>query len=67
MYSGATIMMLGPYLAFRSLFVLIGMVISFIPLMRMRMKMEEETLLGTFGDEYRDYIKRTKRFIPYIF
>lgn len=67
MYSGATIMMLGPYLAFRSLFVLIGMVIFFIPLMRMRMKMEEETLLGTFGDEYRDYIKRTKRFIPYIF
>lgn len=67
MYSGATIMMLGPYLAFRSLFVLIGMIIFFIPMMRMRMKMEEETLLQTFGDEYRDYMKRTKRFIPFIF
>jgi protein-S-isoprenylcysteine O-methyltransferase Ste14 len=66
MYSGAILMMLGPFLVFRSLLVLIVIFILFMPLMRMRMKMEEETLIGTFGDEYRDYIKRTKRFIPFI-
>lgn len=32
-----------------------------------RVKVEEKALIGQFGDEYRDYMKRSKRFIPFIF
>lgn len=67
MYFGAILMMLGSYIAFRSLLVLIGIVISYIPLMKMRIKTEEETLIGTFGDDYRNYIKQTKKLIPFIY
>jgi len=67
MYFGAIIMMLGPYIAFRSILLLIGTVITYIPLMRMRIKMEEETLIGTFGDDYKNYMKRTKKLIPFIY
>jgi len=67
MYFGAIFMMLGSYIAFRSLLVLIGIVISYIPLMKMRITMEEETLIGTFGDDYGNYIKQTKKLIPFIY
>jgi protein-S-isoprenylcysteine O-methyltransferase Ste14 len=67
MYFGAILMMLGPYIAFRSIILLIGTVISYIPLMKARIKLEEETLIGTFGDEYRNYIKRTKKLISFIY
>jgi len=67
MYFGAILMMLGPYIAFRSLFVLIATVISYIPLMRARIKIEEETLIGTFGEEYKKYIRQTKKLIPFIY
>jgi protein-S-isoprenylcysteine O-methyltransferase Ste14 len=67
MYFGAIFMMLGSYIAFRSLLVLIITIISYIPLMKMRIKMEEETLIGTFGDDYRNYIKQTKKLIPLIY
>lgn len=67
MYFGAIFMMLGSYIAFRSLLVLIVIAISYIPLMKMRIKMEEETLIGTFGDDYRNYIKQTKKLIPFIY
>ncbi len=67
MYFGAILMMLGPYIAFRSILVLIGTVVSYIPLMKMRIKLEEETLIGTFGDDYKNYIKRTRKLIPLIY
>jgi protein-S-isoprenylcysteine O-methyltransferase Ste14 len=67
MYFGAILMMLGPFFAFRSLFVLIAVVILYLFLMRMRIKIEEETLIGTFGDDYRNYVKRTKKLIPLIY
>ena len=67
MYFGAILMMLGSYIAFRSLLVLIGIIISYIPLMKMRINTEEETLIGTFGDDYRNYIKQTKKLIPLIY
>jgi protein-S-isoprenylcysteine O-methyltransferase Ste14 len=67
MYFGAILMMLGPYIAFRSIIVLICTVISYIPLMRLRIGFEEETLIGAFGDEYRNYIKQTKKLIPFIY
>jgi protein-S-isoprenylcysteine O-methyltransferase Ste14 len=67
MYFDAIFMMLTPYLAFRSLFVLIEMIILNIFIMRLRIKIGEETLIGTFGEEYRNYMNRTKRLIPFIY
>jgi len=67
MYFGATMMMLGPFIAFRGLFVFIIIIFYYLIVMKMRMQMEEEILIGAFGDEYRDYMKRTKRIIPFIY
>jgi protein-S-isoprenylcysteine O-methyltransferase Ste14 len=36
-------------------------------LLMARIRMEEEMLLGAFGDEYRDYVKRTRRLIPFVY
>lgn len=67
MYFGAIFMTLGPYFAFRSIFVLIGMMILYTFLMKIRIQIEEETLIGTFGDDYRNYMKRTKKLFPFIY
>ena len=32
-----------------------------------RIPEEEQMLIETFGDDYRNYMKRTKRLIPYIY
>ena len=31
-----------------------------------RIRREEKLMLETFGDEYRQYMMRTKRLVPYI-
>lgn len=67
MYFGGIFMMLGPYLAFRSIFVLTGIIILDIYLLNMRIKIEEETLIRAFGVDYRNYIKRTKKLVPFIY
>ncbi len=38
-----------------------------IPLILYRIKIEENLLTEKFGDEYRDYVKKTKKLIPYIY
>ncbi|MFX0037928.1 MAG: methyltransferase family protein [Promethearchaeota archaeon] len=67
MYFGGIFMMIGPYLAFRSIILLILMTILNFFLVKMRIEIEEETLIGTFGDDYKNYIKRTKKLIPLIY
>jgi protein-S-isoprenylcysteine O-methyltransferase Ste14 len=37
-----------------------------LTLIVLRTRREEELLLARFGDEYRAYLKRTRRFIPLI-
>lgn len=41
--------------------------LGLIPFIVYRIGIEESMLLDRFGDEYRDYMKRTKRMIPYIY
>ncbi len=47
----------------------IGFVIMIliIPLFLYRLRIEEEMLLERFGDEYRNYITKTKRLLPYVY
>ncbi|MFX0013420.1 MAG: isoprenylcysteine carboxylmethyltransferase family protein [Promethearchaeota archaeon] len=40
--------------------------IATIVVIILRIKKEEEVMIGKFGDEYIQYMKRTKRFIPFI-
>ncbi|MFK7789378.1 MAG: isoprenylcysteine carboxylmethyltransferase family protein [Phycisphaeraceae bacterium] len=38
-----------------------------IVLLRIKAKREEQALIGVFGDQYRDYMKHTGRFVPKLF
>ncbi|MFX1284664.1 MAG: methyltransferase family protein [Promethearchaeota archaeon] len=66
-YAGGLIVTIGLELAFRSLIILSLHTIIFFIIFRDRMKREEIVLLNKFGDEYREYINKTKRLIPYIY
>lgn len=44
-----------------------GLVLLAFILVALRTQNEEEHLIAKFGDEYRDYMKRTGRFMPKIF
>jgi len=39
----------------------------FTPLILYRIRIEEKILIEKFGDKYREYMKKTKKLIPYIY
>jgi len=41
--------------------------LALIPLILYRIEIEERMLLQRFGDEYRDYMRRTKKLIPFLY
>jgi len=41
--------------------------LGFIPFTLYRIRIEEKMLIDTFGDEYREYTKKTKKIIPFIY
>lgn len=65
-YLGEITSVLGMSLALSSLIGL-AMTVLLVPLLIWRMGTEEEMLLAQFGDEYREYMRRTKRLIPDIY
>ncbi|MDM7913465.1 MAG: isoprenylcysteine carboxylmethyltransferase family protein [Methanotrichaceae archaeon] len=65
-YLGEIASVLGMSLALSSLIGL-AMTILLFPLLIRRMETEEEMLLAQFGNEYREYMQRTKRLIPGIY
>ncbi len=40
---------------------------ALIPMLILRIKLEERVLAARFGQEYSEYARRTKRFIPYVY
>ncbi|MFX0123366.1 MAG: methyltransferase family protein, partial [Candidatus Hodarchaeota archaeon] len=66
-YAGGLIITIGLELAFRSLIILSLHTLVFLLIFRDRMQREEIVLSDKFGKEYRDYVKKTKRLIPYIY
>lgn len=52
-------------LLFHSLYGFLVMVLI-LPFILYRIRIEEQMLLEKFGDEYRDYMKNSKRLIPYV-
>ena len=66
-YTGALMTIFGVGLAFTNWLSLIGvMVITFVGY-GYRVWVEEKTLVNALGDPYRQYMERTKRFIPFVY
>jgi protein-S-isoprenylcysteine O-methyltransferase Ste14 len=42
-------------------------VIGLFMIFRSRIRLEEELLLVAFGDEYREYMERTWRWVPRVY
>jgi protein-S-isoprenylcysteine O-methyltransferase Ste14 len=66
-YAGGVIGIIGFYLAFRSMFVLIAIWIIYFTIFRHRLLFEEKMMNEAFGDKYKEYMKKTKRLIPFIY
>ena len=67
MYLGTILALLGPFLAFRSIIMLILTMVFYIVLIIKRMAKEEKMLIDAFGEEYISYMKQTKRLIPLLY
>lgn len=65
-YLSSIIYGLGVPLFFSSVYGFLIMLLI-IPLIFYRIKIEENMLLEEFGDEYQEYIKQTKKLIPYLY
>jgi protein-S-isoprenylcysteine O-methyltransferase Ste14 len=66
-YSGGLIGVGGFYVASGSLVVLVTVTALYFAVIRHRLIFEERMLVEEFGDEYRDYMKKTWRLIPFIY
>ena len=65
-YFGAILVVLGMPIGTASWIALPPMLLL-IPLVVYRMGIEERLLLAEFGDDYRAYMKRTKRLVPFLY
>jgi protein-S-isoprenylcysteine O-methyltransferase Ste14 len=65
-YTGILIALVGVGLASTNGLSLFILVVTGYSLLTYRMNIEEAALLRAFGDEYRDYMRRTKRLIPFV-
>ena len=65
-YAGGMMMMVGVGLAWGNWMSLLVVIISTSLLYRYRVIVEERALVAVLGDDYRRYMERTKRFIPFV-
>jgi protein-S-isoprenylcysteine O-methyltransferase Ste14 len=65
-YSGLVLMALGITLGYSSLIGLLSIPILLLPGLAYRTDVEEELLAEHFGETYRQYARRTRRLIPFI-
>lgn len=67
MYSALFLMGLGWLLLTANWFIGAPLMIGIIVVVFMRVENEEGVLIDLFGDEYREYMQRTGRFLPLLF
>ena len=65
-YTGGMIMVAGVGVALSNWLSLLVLVLSSVGVYSYRVAVEERALLESIGPAYRDYMKRTTRFIPYL-
>ena len=63
MYTAAAMLTLASFLAAANWFFFVAGCLVFL-LLAIRTRKEEENLVARFGDDYRDYMQRTGRFVP---
>lgn len=66
-YTGSSFLFLGYTISFSNLICSIVVLLVLLLWLNKRMKLEEQILIETFGSDYRNYMKRTKRLIPFIY
>jgi protein-S-isoprenylcysteine O-methyltransferase Ste14 len=66
-YAGGLISIIGLYLSFHSIVVTLMVSGIYFIVFRQRLLFEEEMLLQEFGEEYKRYMRKTWRLIPYIY
>jgi protein-S-isoprenylcysteine O-methyltransferase Ste14 len=66
-YTGALITMFGLGLAFTNWLSLISILVAGFIGYSYRVMVEERILIAALGDPYCEYMKRTKRFIPFVY
>jgi protein-S-isoprenylcysteine O-methyltransferase Ste14 len=65
-YTAAALMILGIGLALANWAALLALAIAVAIAYGYRVRVEERALLATLGDAYREYMSRTKKFIPFV-
>ena len=66
-YTGSLITLFGVGLALGNWLSLIVILVAGLIGYSYRVRVEEQTLLAALGDPYREYMKHTKRFIPFVY
>ena len=66
-YTGNILLFMGASITLSNMYVIIVVMCVLVPAYVYRIKIEEEMLLSTFKDEYRDYMRKTKKLIPFVF
>jgi protein-S-isoprenylcysteine O-methyltransferase len=66
-YAGSLMIIAGLGLALCNWGALAAMLIPSLLVFLRRMRIEEQALIRAFGDQYRDYMRRTKRLIPAVY
>jgi protein-S-isoprenylcysteine O-methyltransferase Ste14 len=64
LYSSAALIILGNFLVAANWFFLVAGFVVFL-LLAIRTPKEEQNLIARFGDDYRNYMQRTGRFVPH--
>ena len=66
-YTGSIISFIGMGLSFNNIFSFFVITIPVVYAFLYRIKVEEKVLIENFGEEYLEYMKKTKRLIPFLF
>jgi protein-S-isoprenylcysteine O-methyltransferase Ste14 len=66
-YLGMILIPAGFILSFSAPVGAILLAAGLVTMFSIRIRVEEELLAGRFGEEYRDYCRRTKRLVPFLF
>ncbi len=66
-YGGGLVGIVGLYIALRSIIVLVVVTAVYFAVIKNRLLFEEQMLVDEFGDEYKAYMRKTRRLIPYVY
>lgn len=66
-YAGGLLGVVGFYLSFRTILLLTVVSTLYFIVIRHRLLFEERLLVREFGEEYKNYMKSTKRLIPFLY